>query len=86
MTRTDIVLDIDIVSADDDMKLATAIDTFLEDQQAQGQACSEAISVMVRTTFGPSGQRQKSVVFEDKSLADSFFSFWLDQRDTISAA
>ncbi len=86
MTKNDIVLDIDLLSADDDLKLATAIDTFLEDQQALGQACSDAISVMVRTTFGPSGQRQKSVVFEDKTLAESFFSFWLDQRDTISAA
>ncbi len=86
MTRNDIVLDIDIRSADDDVKLATAIDVFLENHEALGQACSEAISVMVRTTFGPSGQRQKSVVFEDKRLAESFFSFWLDQRDTITAA
>lgn len=86
MTRNDIVLDIDLLSADDDLKLATAIDTFLENQQLLGQACSEAISIMVRTTFGPSGQRQKSVVFEDKRMAESFFSFWLDQRDTITAS
>lgn len=81
----DIVLDIDLVGADDDLKLATAIDTFLANQEALGQACSEAISLMVRTSFGPAGQLQKSVVFEDKTLADSFFSFWMNQRDAVPA-
>lgn len=73
---TDFVLDVELNSEDEDVRLSAAIDSFLSlhDTGARGEAFD--LDLMVRTVFGPGGERLKQIIFQQHDLADAFNTFW----------
>jgi hypothetical protein len=77
---TDFVLDVQLSSEDEDVRLSAAIDSFvsLHDSGIRGEAFD--LDLMVRTVFGPGGERLKQIIFQQHELADAFTSFWVNFR------
>lgn len=77
---TDFVLDVELSSEDEDVRLSAAIDSFvsLHDSGIRGEAFD--LDLMVRTVFGPGGERLKQIIFQQHELADAFTSFWVNFR------
>jgi len=73
---TDIVLDVELVSEDEGVRLSEAIDSFLALQDAGVRGDTFDLDLMVRTVFGPGGERLKQLVFQNHDLADAFSAFW----------
>lgn len=73
---TDIVLDFELDGDDDDIRLSKAIDSFLTLQDARAQEEAFDLDLMVRTVFGPGGERLKRLVFQRRDIANAFDSFW----------
>ena len=76
----DIVLDVRLNSADEDVRLSEAIDSFLSLQALGGHADGFDLDLMVRTVFGPGGERLKQIIFQHHELANAFSSFWTNFR------
>lgn len=75
---TDVIVDFDVASSDEDMRLAALIDAFVEKQEAlQGGAAS--FDLMVRTAFGPAGERLKQLIFQSREMAEAFCAFWMNE-------
>lgn len=70
---TDVVLDLELDGEGDDVRLSEAIDSFLTMQTAHD---SFDLDLMVRTVFGPGGERLKQLVFQQGELAHAFKCFW----------
>jgi hypothetical protein len=77
---TDIVLDVQLRSEAEDVRLAEALDSFVAMQAASPAAESFDLDLMVRTVFGPGGERLKQIVFQHHDLAQSFDTFWATFR------
>jgi len=73
---TDIVLDVELMNEDEDIRLSAAIDSFLSMQQSSAPAGGFDLDLMVRTVFGPGGERLKQIVFQQHDLAEAFHHFW----------
>jgi len=73
---TDIVLDLQLKGAEDDLRLSEAIDTFLTLQESGARGDGFDLDVMVRTVFDPGGELVKQIIFQSHELADAFVSFW----------
>ncbi|MFN7169293.1 MAG: hypothetical protein ACK4NV_19775 [Pannonibacter sp.] len=73
---TDIVLDFELDGDDDDIRLSEAIDSFLTLQDSRAQEEAFDLDLMVRTVFGPGGERLKRLVFQQRDIANAFDSFW----------
>jgi len=73
---TDIVLDVALKNEDEDMRLSAAIDSFVTLQQSTGNAGAFDLDLMVRTVFGPGGERLKQIIFQQHDLAEAFNAFW----------
>ncbi|MFN3609440.1 MAG: hypothetical protein ACK4Y9_10280 [Hyphomonas sp.] len=76
---TDVIVDFDIGSSDEDLRLAALIDAFVEKQEAMGQLDTAALELMVRTVFGPAGERLKQLIFQSREMADAFCAFWMTE-------
>ncbi|MFN4184097.1 MAG: hypothetical protein ACK4M6_04875 [Hyphomonas sp.] len=76
---TDVIVDFDVASSDEDMRLAAVIDAFVEMQDATGQWDSSSFDLMVRTGFGPAGERLKQLIFQSREMAEAFCSFWMTE-------
>lgn len=76
---TDVIVDFDVASSDEDMRLAAVIDAFVEMQDATGQWDSTSFDLMVRTGFGPAGERLKQLIFQSREMAEAFCSFWMTE-------
>jgi len=76
---TDVIVDFDVASSDEDMRLAALIDAFVEKQDAMGQWDACSLDLMVRTGFGPAGERLKQLVFQSREMAEAFCSFWMTE-------
>ncbi len=76
---TDVILNFDIASMDEDLRLAEAIDAFVEMQDAKGRFDPSSLDLMVRTGLGPAGRRLKHLVFQSREMADAFCDFWRTQ-------
>lgn len=77
---TDIVLDVELSSEDEDVRLSAAIDSFLSLQDSGSPADGFDLDLMVRTVFGPGGERLKQIIFQQRDLANAFNSFWANFR------
>lgn len=77
---TEFILDVELHSEDEDVRLSAAIDSFvsLHDSGVRGDAFD--LDLMVRTVFGPGGERLKQIIFQQNELADAFTSFWVNFR------
>jgi hypothetical protein len=73
---TDIVLDVELMNEDEDMRLSAAIDSFVSLQESSAQAGGFDLDLMVRTVFGPGGERLKQIIFQQHDLAEAFHNFW----------
>ena len=73
---TDVVLDLQLGSAGDELRLSEAIDTFLTLHAPIARGDAFDLDVMVRTVFGPGGELVKQIIFQSHELADAFVSFW----------
>jgi hypothetical protein len=73
---SDIVFDVELNSEADDARLSEAIDSFLSLQVAGAPGDVFDLDLMVRTVFGPGGERLKQIIFQQHELASSFSSFW----------
>lgn len=73
---TDFVLDVELMNEDEDVRLAQAIDTFIEIQDRRAGSEGFDLDLMVRTVFGPGGERLKQLVFQRRDIAQAFNSFW----------
>lgn len=80
---TDIVLDVELISEDEGVRLSEAIDSFLTLQESGIRGEAFDLDLMVRTVFGPGGECLKQLVFQSHDLADAFNVFWTAFR-TIS--
>lgn len=76
---TDVIVDFDVASFDEDMRLAALIDAFVEKQDAMGQWDASSLDLMVRTAFGPAGERLKQLIFQSREMADAFCTFWVSE-------
>lgn len=76
---TDVIVDFDIASSDEDMRLAALIDAFVEKQEALGQGGAASLDLMVRTAFGPAGERLKQLIFQSREMAEAFCAFWMTE-------
>lgn len=72
----DIVLDFELDGDEDDVRLSAAIDSFLMIQDSEDRADPFDLDLMVRTVFGPGGERLKRLVFQKVDIANAFDSFW----------
>lgn len=79
MGMTDVIVDFDVGSTDEDMHLSAVIDAFVEMQAARGRADAGGFDLMVRTGLGPAGRRLKHLVFQSREMADAFYDFWRTQ-------
>jgi hypothetical protein len=77
---TDIVLDFELDGEDADVQLSEAIDTFLTLQESAVRDDPFDLDLMVRTVFGPGGERLKRLVFQQREIANAFDSFWSSFR------
>ncbi|MBK8200521.1 MAG: hypothetical protein IPK75_19440 [Acidobacteria bacterium] len=77
---TDFVLDVELDGEDEDVRLSEAIDSFLMMQTSRGRGDAFDLDLMVRTVFGPGGERLKQLVFQQRDLANAFKSFWAHFR------
>lgn len=73
---TDIVLDVELMNEDEDMRLSAAIDSFVTLQESSANAGGFDLDLMVRTVFGPGGERLKQIIFQQHDLAEAFHNFW----------
>ncbi len=73
---TDIVLDFELDGDDEDVRLSEAIDSFLTLQDSRARDEAFDLDLMVRTVFGPGGERLKQLVFQQRDIANAFDSFW----------
>ncbi len=73
---TDIVLDVRLVSDDEDARLSAAIDSFVSMHESGLHGDAFDLDLMVRTVFGPGGERLKQIIFQQHDLAEAFHSFW----------
>lgn len=76
---TDVIVDFDVASSDEDLRLAAVIDAFVEKQDALGSVDPSALDLMVRTAFGPAGERLKQLIFQSQEMAEAFCSFWMSE-------
>ncbi|ABI77104.1 hypothetical protein HNE_2692 [Hyphomonas neptunium ATCC 15444] len=76
---TDVIVDFDVASSDEDMRLTALIDTFVEMQDAMGQWDASSLDLMVRTAFGPAGERLKQLIFQSREMAEAFCAFWMTE-------
>ena len=76
---TDVIVDFDVASSDEDMRLTALIDTFVEMQDAMGQWDAASLDLMVRTAFGPAGERLKQLIFQSREMAEAFCAFWMTE-------
>jgi hypothetical protein len=72
----DIVLDFELDGEDEDVRLSAAIDSFLMQHDSEDGGEPFDLDLMVRTVFGPHGQRLKRLVFQQRDIANAFDSFW----------
>lgn len=77
---TDIVLDVKLTSDAEDVRLSEAIDSFLSIQELGARSGDFDLDLMVRTVFGPGGERLKQIIFQHHELATAFDSFWTNFR------
>jgi len=73
---TDFVLDVELSSEDDDVRLSAAIDSFVSMHESGFRGDAFDLDLMVRTVLGPGGERLKQIVFQQHDLAHAFNSFW----------
>ncbi len=72
----DIVLDVRLGNDDEDARLSAAIDSFVAMHESGLRGDTFDLDLMVRTVFGPGGERLKQIVFQQHELAEAFNAFW----------
>ncbi len=77
---TEVVLDVELADADEDVRLSEAIDSFIQIQGQRAGADNFDLDLMVRTVFGPGGERLKQLIFQQHDLAQAFGAFWNNFR------
>lgn len=77
---TDFILDVELKSADEDVRLSEAIDSFVTLNEAGFRGEGFGLELMVRTVFGPGGERLKQIVFQQPELGQAFNVFWAGFR------
>lgn len=74
-----VIVDFDVTSSEEDLRLSAMIDAFVEMQDANGSWDYSSLELMVRTTLGPAGERLKQLVFQSHEMAEAFCSFWMSE-------
>ncbi len=77
MTAT--VLNIEVRSPDDDARLSQTIDAFIEADSLSSSRETGEPPLMVRSGFGPTGEKHKSLIFISSEAADAFLALWLSR-------
>ncbi len=72
----DFVLDVELNSEDEDVRLSEAIDSFVSMHEAGLRGDGFDLDLMVRTVFGPGGERLKQIIFQQHDIAHAFNTFW----------
>ncbi len=73
---TDFVLDVELNSEDEDVRLSEAIDSFVSMHESGLRGDGFDLDLMVHTVFGPGGERLKQIIFQQHDIANAFNSFW----------
>ena len=73
---SDVVIDLNFASIEEDERLTAALDTFLLSHIDNGHIDSDAPEMMMRTVFSPDGCIQKKLIFQSRKWADAFVDFW----------
>ena len=81
---SDIVVNLDLHSPEEDALLAATLDAFVTEQIAR--KIEEGPEMMVRTAFRPSGQMCKEIVFQSQKWAEAFQTYWESQKLQTGAA
>lgn len=76
---TDVIVDFDVASSDEDMRLTALIDAFVEKHESMGHWDAASLDLMVRTGFGPAGERLKQLIFQSREMAEAFCAFWMSE-------
>ncbi len=79
MSMSGVIVDFDVNSSEEDARLCALIDTFVEMQDSTGQWDAASLDLMVRTAFGPAGERLKQLVFQSQEMAEAFCAFWMSE-------
>lgn len=77
---TEVVLDVELMDEGEDVRLSEAIDSFIQMQGQRAGADGFDFDLMVRTVFGPGGERLKQLIFQKHDLAQAFDAFWSSFR------
>ncbi len=77
---TEFILDVELHSEDEDARLSAAIDSFVSLHDSGVRSDAFDLDLMVRTVFGPGGERLKQIIFQQNELADAFSTFWVAFR------
>ncbi|MCA8903074.1 MAG: hypothetical protein KDA53_17690 [Hyphomonas sp.] len=83
---TDFVVTVSLTSADEVALLATVVDAFVGQALARTKQVAEAPDVMVQTAFTPEGEVSKKLIFQDRSWAEQFMTFWEREKTQAPAA
>ncbi|MEH6742608.1 hypothetical protein [Hyphomonas sp.] len=81
---SDIVVDVDLGSPEEDALLSATLDAFVIEQL--GRESDEGPEMMVRTAVRPTGEFCKEVVFQSQKWAEAFQTYWESQKMQVSAA
>lgn len=73
---TDFVLDVELKGEEDDVRFSAAIDSFVSMHASGINGDMFDMDLMVRTVFGPGGERLKQIIFQQHDLTETFNSFW----------
>lgn len=74
-----VIVDFDVNSSEEELRLSALIDTFVEMQDAMGQWDTSSLDLVVRTAFSPAGERLKQLIFESQEMAEAFCAFWMTE-------
>ncbi|MEX1250367.1 MAG: hypothetical protein WEA77_04140 [Hyphomonas sp.] len=77
---TEFILDVELHSEDENARLSAAIDSFVSLHDSDVRSDAFDLDLMVRTVFGPGGERLKQIIFQQHELADAFSTFWVAFR------
>lgn len=77
---SDIVVDLDLRSPEDDAFLAATLDAFVAKQMNGTGATDDGPQMMVRTAFRPDGEICKKVIFQSQRWAEAFVAYWESRK------
>ncbi len=83
---SDIVVDLNVRSPEDDAFLAATLDAFVTQQINGSMNSDDGPQMMVRTAFTPNGEICKKVIFQSQKWAEAFVVYWESRKLQANAA